>query len=275
MWYIRILILLHLSRTFVLIDMFLLRNDIDDDVVDDDYYTIRMLQQFNDYIVHVHFDNSTLNLVNRFLNSKTNFTITLLQNYDIYDVGNYFERDDGNKYLHLIIMNEPKLFVRYSNVTFNLESTDIVMFVIRNVTEIAEEYWSIDGLDKGGCVILYDINLRNFSYVQFYCGNLTGVLQEVIIEDDGDITSVPNLRRYVNDFQNFNGHVFIVGLISNEPFAWCSNENITDADYCTLEGVEGELLKNLMQWFNFEVLLDFHNDLHTDYAYIVQKVCFN
>lgn len=229
-----------------------------------DDYTIKVLEQFADYIVHVHFDNTTIEDVNNFINSKRKSTIALLQNYDL---DGYFERDDGNKYLHVILMEKPKKFERYSNVTFNLECTDVVMFFVRNETEIDDEYWLIDGLDKGGCVLLYDVNRKNFSYVQFYCGELHGILQEVVYN-----TSTPNLRQYVNNFKDFNGHEFIVGFINNEPFAWCSNEDVYNEDFCVLTGVEGELLKNLREWFNFEVLLDFHNEVHEDYAQIVQKV---
>lgn len=90
-----------------------------------DYFTMQILDKYYDYILHVHFDNTTYEHVGKFVNSRKNYSMTFLRNYD---GDGWIERLDGYQFLHVVIMEDPTRFLEYSNVTFNLENLDVVIY---------------------------------------------------------------------------------------------------------------------------------------------------
>lgn len=162
------------------------------------------------YQLIVHYDNITFKEL-RF--DARNVMPAYLNNFDL--PGNFL-RPEGHKYVHLVFLDDPFRFERFSREFFNLEYWDVVVFLMRNVLMERNHVWEQEGIDRARSVILYDLSGKAFYYVKFFVGTTSGILNKV---ERGNEDSF--LLRYINDFNDFNGHLFKVGHMEYKPFIWC------------------------------------------------------
>ena len=183
-----------------------------------------VLKQYPEHDFIFHYDNSTFKDLHAFFQHPES-THPVLQLIN-YDMSSNVKRPVGYKFINIVFLHNPFLFERFSDVDFNLEYTDVVVFVMYNFQpaskRVVSDYhfvdvWNQRGLEKCSNVIVYDLKSSRFYYVQFYVGAMAGVLRGVEEKGGGS----PNISRYMNEFLDFNGHVFHVAFYPYEPFISC------------------------------------------------------
>lgn len=186
-----------------------------------------ILKQFYNYEVIVHYDNITYEEMDDFydINSE-NFPVMLLFNYNT--VNFELTRPHGYRFLNLVYLTNPFDFEQFS--TLNIRYVDVVLFVVKDLDinpNVQTNYqlknlWTQNGLNNSGSVILYDIRKDDFYCVRFYFGEMSGLLNKITVTgNDSEVATLPDLPSYINEFVDFNGHIFYVAYYPYAPFIWC------------------------------------------------------
>lgn len=218
----------------------------------------RILEQFLDYQIIFHFDNKTKNNLDiEFHGNKSILQTQFLVNHEQKFGLGKFSRPKGYKFVHVVYLMKYKQFEKFSQVHGNLKHFDLIIFIVEslhsefivtnkiiNRTPNYKIKW-LKGFDKIGSVFIYIYKNCKFYYVKFYVGDISGLLQSF-----PNFTNIPDLTRYVNKFNNFNGHEFRVGYIDYPPWIW--SESLVNGKNCnTAHGIEGYFLTLLSKRLNF------------------------
>lgn len=169
----------------------------------------KITNNYPGYELIVHYDNVTF----KELRLDSRYAIPVYLNN--FDLAQHFWRPEGYKYIHLVFLDDPLRFERFSREVFNLENRDVVVFILWTVSMEGKLVWDQEGIDRAGSVILYDFSGKVFYYVKFFVGPISGVLNKI------EVRKEPFLLNYINDFNDFNGHLFKVGHTEYKPFIWC------------------------------------------------------
>ncbi|GJQ73289.1 hypothetical protein Trydic_g13661 [Trypoxylus dichotomus] len=222
--------------------------------------TVGIIRKYLDYQVIVHYDNLTAGKMEDFFSVEHgDFPLILLFNYDNSAVE--LKRPTGYKFLNLVYLTNPFDFEEFSSRRFSLKYEDVVLFVVKDFDEKPsaesnyqlKSVWMQKGLDSSGCVILYNIDKGDFYYVRFYFGRMTGVLNKIRVGKNNGNESIPDLLDYVDEFTNFNGHVFYVAYYPYAPFIWCERETFDVRTYGLDKRQEPEPKRGSARTHNFSI----------------------
>lgn len=188
-----------------------------------------IFKQFRRYQLIVHYDNSTMKNIDKVLNQNVlDFTSILLYNYDLNkETVKNFQRPLGYAFFHVVYLQNPFIFEEFTSRLFNVEFVDVILFIekgfdkklIANTNIYLKTAWMQDGVNRCGLVILLDVSKRQFYTVKFYSGEIAGVINNITTSKEQN--GIPDLAKHVNNFRDFNGHVFYVAYYPYAPFIWC------------------------------------------------------
>ncbi|RZC40792.1 uncharacterized protein BDFB_004391, partial [Asbolus verrucosus] len=205
-----------------------------------------ILGQFLDYDLVIHFDSTAIPHLDKIFATKNHeHQAVHLVNYD--EVNRIKTRPKGYKYVNIVHLQNPFDFESYSSIDYNLYQFDVVLFILEDYTTAqihSSQIWRITGLDGASSIFIYSDGLM--FYCCYYCGNATAILQEIPTE---------GLRQRLNDYSDFNGHVFKIAYTDFPPFFWRE-----DGSY-RAQGAEGELLHEFSKVHNFKYdLISYRNE---------------
>lgn len=184
-----------------------------------DNISTRILKQFNNYGIIFHYDNET---ASELISLFTGFNETVyLVNYDKHNAN--LIRPNDFRYVNMVYLSNPMEFVRFSDVDYNLEPTDIIIIFLntfmdnlKQLRRYLKRLLKIGGLHRAGALFFYDLSTKSLLNSCFYCGNQTESLNLITNNEN-----LPDLTKYVNDFHNFRGHLFHIGYTNFPPFFTC------------------------------------------------------
>nr|XP_015834218.1 PREDICTED: uncharacterized protein LOC107397694 [Tribolium castaneum] len=194
----------------------------------------KILEQFPDYDLILHFDNTTVTSLDSIFTQR----VVKLINYDLKNYEKLLNRPKGYKYLNLVLLSNSHEFKTYSSKVYNFQRYDFVVFVTREIQ--GDKVWTISGLERAAATLIYTNLDKRLFHCCYYCGNETGVLKE---------TKIFNLNQLLNNYSNFNGHVFKIAYANYRPFFWFMKGDIRP------QGAEGQLLSEFSRFYNFKYQL--------------------
>lgn len=169
-----------------------------------------IINNYKNYFLIVHYDNDTRDNLDDFIKTL-NSNCKLLLNYDDGDFK--LRRPLGYSFVNLVYLNDSNRFERFSKIYFNLEFNDVIIIFDNNANNFNK---NLIGLNRAGSLILYNKFIKKLATIKYYFGIENGTLIEIKYDD-----KLPNMRRYLNKFDDFNGHRFNVGFAIYRPFVWC------------------------------------------------------
>lgn len=199
-----------------------------------------VLKQFLDYNLIIHFDNKTAKYLDYIMKTKDpDNQLVYLINYD-EEINKIDKRPDGNKYINIVLLENPFNFQVYSDQPFNFWHYDFVLFLVKRFGR-RQQIWSMKGLPRAAGCFMYNSKVQHLYYCCYYCGNNTAVLKKA---------PILNLRSLLNNYSDFNGHIFRVGYAQYPPFFWWK-------PYLSKPiGAEGAILYEFSRLHNFRYVFN-------------------
>ena len=192
----------------------------------------RILNQFLDYDLVIHFDNSNLHRLDFLSEKNPNHQTVHLFNYNY--IQTVLRRPRGYKYVNVVILQDPFEFQTFSLQPYSFYQYDFVLFVTTTIQET--EVWKMAGLKRASAVFVYNIEEDKMFHCCYYCGKDTAVLKE---------TTSYSLRQLLNNYSDFNGHIFRIAYTDFPPFFWKNDDGGRP------RGAEGKLLHEFSRVHNF------------------------
>ena len=96
--------------------------------------------------------------------------------------------------------------------------------------------WKMAWLKRASAVFVYNIEEDKMFHCCYYCGKDTAVLKE---------TTSYSLRQLLNNYSDFNGHIFRIAYTDFPPFFWKNDDGGRP------RGAEGKLLHEFSRVHNF------------------------
>lgn len=170
-----------------------------------------ILEAYDNYNIILHYDNKTFcNISNDILKVQKP---KLLINYDL-SINTEIDRPAGGKFMHLIHLDPTRKIANFANKKRSFVYYDVI-FVMQSdyATIINEKVWHISGFKKAANLFIADLKESEFYYVKYYDAENAKLIK---------ITDKPlNFSKYHNDFSNFYGYNFSIGVVPERPHVWC------------------------------------------------------
>lgn len=195
-----------------------------------------IFRQFLDYDLIFHFNNKSMINPETILLKSKKYRAFYLINYDLPHE-KLLTRPRGYNYINIVTLENPHYFKSYSSKVYNFYQSDFVIFITTKIQE--DQIWKISGLQRASATLIYTTAEKRIYYCCYFCGNETAVLKE---------TKTSNLRRLLNNYSNFNGHVFKIAYSDYKPFFWRESNEV-------LNGAEGRVLYEVSRLHNFKYKL--------------------
>ncbi|KAJ3641579.1 hypothetical protein Zmor_028081 [Zophobas morio] len=201
-----------------------------------------IIQQYSEFGVVVHIDNTTKHVVNEI---ATSFP-SIIFNHDVSNDGLSYSPHE--KRLHLATFantTTSKKLLKFSNY---IVTSDIIIFLIdaKSVETFSRQFSKIPDLSKSGGVFVVASHPHGTKIYSacFYCGKLSAQLK---LLQDVEPRKALKTPLTINNFENFFGHELRVVYFDYFPFIYCVDKIIVDDEVvCTKAiGWESDLLEFL------------------------------